>query len=84
MIRGLIKINLARPQEAVSDLNEAVRLKPNSADPYMIRGMAKVALGKVEEAKVDYQMALKLAEQQGNEDLKANIEQMLQRFKDQE
>ena len=84
MIRGIIKNNLDRPEEAVSDLNEAVRLKPNSADAYMIRGMAKVALGKVEEARVDYQMALKIAEQQGDEDLKANIEQMLQRFKDHE
>ena len=84
MIRGMIKNNLDRPEEAVSDLNEAVRLKPNSADAYMIRGMAKVALGKVEEARVDYQMALKIAEQQGDEDLKANIEQMLQRFKDHE
>ena len=83
MLRGMIKNNLDRPEEAISDLNEAIRLQPNSADAYMIRGMAKAALDK-EEAKVDYQMALKLAEQQGNEDLKANIEQILQRFKDQE
>ena len=83
-LRGLSKNALDRHEEAISDFNEAIRLNPNLTNAYFFRGVAKVELGKVEEAKVDYQMALKLAEQQGNEDLKANIEQMLQGFKDKE
>ena len=83
-LRGLSKNNLDRHEDAILDCNEAIRLKPNYGNAYFLRGIAKVALGKVEEAKVDYQMALKIAEQQGNEKLKANIEQMLQGFKDQE
>ena len=85
-IRGLSKRTLDRHEEVIADLNEAIRLKPyaEAADAYFLRGMSKVELGKVEEAKVDYQMALKIAEQQGNEDLKANIERMLQGFKDKE
>ena len=79
-------MDLDRHEEAISDFNEVIRLKPyaEAADTYFFRGMTKAALGKVEEAKVDYQMALKIAEQQGNEDLKATIEQMLQGFKDKE
>ena len=84
LIRGLSKNNLGRREEAISDLNEAIRLKPNYAEAYLTRGLVKGNLRKVEEAKVDYQMALKLAEQQGDENLKANIEQMLQGFKDHE
>ena len=85
-IRGLSKRALDRHEEAISDLNEAIRLKPyaEAADVYFLRGMTKAKLGKIEEAKVDCQIALKIAEQQGNEDLKATIEAVLQGFKDQE
>ena len=38
----------------------------------------------MEEAKADYQTALKLAEQQGDENLKTTLEGILQGFKDKE
>ena len=81
-IRGLSKNNLGRHEEAISDLNETIRLKPNYAEAYFTRGLIKGNLRKEEEAKVDYQTALKIAKQQGNENLKTTIEEMLQRLKD--
>ena len=84
VLRGLSNHNSGRREEAILDYNAAIRLNPNDAQAYYLRGLVKGALRKVEEAKADYQTALKLAEQQGNEGLKANIEQMLQGFKDPE
>lgn len=80
-LRGLVNNNLGKHEEAIPDLNEAIRLKPNYADAYFMRGLVKGSLGKEEEAQVDYQMALKIAEQQGNENLKTTIEEVLQKFK---
>ena len=82
--RGVANANLDRHEEAILDYNAAIRLNPNLAQAYYFRGATKVALRKVEEAKVDYQTALKIAEQQGNENLKTIIEGMLQEFKDKE
>ena len=61
--RGTIKSTLGRHEEAISDLNEAIRLRPNYTEAYFTRGIVKENLRKAEEAKTDYQMALKLAEQ---------------------
>ena len=82
LLRGISKNNLGRHEEAIPDYNEAIRLRSNYAEAYFFRSLVKRSLRKEEEAQVDYQMALKLAEQQGNEDLKATIEQMLQGVKD--
>ena len=84
LLRGISKNNLGRNEEALSDINEAIRLRSNYAEAYFLRGLVKGNLLKEEEAQVDYQMALKLAEQQGDENLKATIEQMLQGLKDRE
>ena len=51
---------------------------------YFMRGLVKGSLGKEEEAQVDYQVALKIAEQQGNENLKTTIEEVLQKIKNEE
>ena len=83
-LRGLSKNNLGRHEEAISDLNEAIRLNPNSAEVYFLRGTVNGNLNQIEAAKADYQTALKIAEQQGNENLKTSIEGILQGFKDKE
>ena len=83
-IRGLSNENLGRHEAAISDLNEAIRLKPNDAQAYYFRGTAKGNLSKIEEAKADYQTALKITEQQGDENLKTALEEILQGFKDKE
>lgn len=83
-IRGLSKNHVRRREEAISDLNEAIRLNPNDAQTYYLRGTVKGNLSKMEEAKADYQTALKLAEQQGDENLKTILEGILQGFKDKE
>ena len=84
LLRGISKNNLGRHEEAILDVNEAIRLKPNYAEAYFCRSLAKISLRKEEAAKVDYQIALKIAEQQGNENLKTTIEETLQGFKDKE
>ena len=84
MNRGIAKNNLDKYDEAILDYNEAIRLNPNLAAAYYFRGGTKAALRKVEEAKADYQMVLKIAEQQGDENLKTTIEGILQEFKDKE
>jgi len=84
LLRGISKNNLGRFEEAIPDYNEAIRLKPNYAEAYLFRGLLKRSLRKEEEAKVDHQTALKIAEQQGDENLKTTIEAILQEFKDKE
>ena len=62
-------------------LDEVIRLNPNDAQAYYLRGTIKANLNKIEAAKADYQTALKIAEQQGNENLKTTLEGILQGFK---
>ena len=59
---------------AIQDYDKAIELKPDYAAAHNSRGLAKYRLGRTEEAKQDLQKALKLAEQAGNELLKADIE----------
>ena len=82
LLRGVSKNNLGRHEEAIPDCNEAIRLRSNYAEAYFFRGLVKRSLRKKEEAKVDFQMALKIAEQQGDENLKTSIEETLQSLKD--
>ena len=59
---------------AIQDYDKAIELYPDYAAAHNSRGLAKHRLGRTEEAKQDLQTALKLAEQAGNELLKADIE----------
>ena len=71
--RGSAKFTLRQHDAAIHDYNEAIRLKPDYAMAYYNRGIAKTNLGRVSEASQDFQAALALAEQTGDERLKAMI-----------
>ena len=58
--RGSIKANVGRDGEAISDLNEAIRLRPNYVEAYFIRGLSKNNLGREEEAISDLNEAIRL------------------------
>ena len=58
--RGLIKNSLGRDEEAISDLNEAIRLKPNYPEAYFLRGISNNSLGRHEEAISDLNEVIRL------------------------
>lgn len=67
-----------KKEESVSAYDKVITLEPDFAEAYVNRGMAKIKLKRIDDAKSDFQTALKLAEQQGQEELKAFIEEQLQ------
>ena len=64
-------------QEAIKDHSAAITLNPDNAEAYYNRGVAKSKLRNAREAEQDFQTALRLARQNGDEDLIARIEQNL-------
>ena len=58
--RGTIKNSLGRHEEAISDANEAIRLKPNYVEAYFLRGLTNENLGRHEEAISDLNEAIRL------------------------
>ena len=75
--RGNAKLDLRQHFAAISDYDKAIQLKPDHTRAYVNRGAAKTLLNRTWEAKQDLQTALKLAEQAGDEDLKAKIKDAL-------
>ena len=71
--RGSVKFALEQYDDAITDYDEAIRLNPDYAMAYYNRGSAKTNIGRVSEAAQDFQTALALAEQTGDEGLKAMI-----------
>ena len=71
--RGMAKSALKQYEAAITDYDEAIRLNPDYAMAYYNRGNANTNLGHVSEAAQDFQIALVLAEQTGDERLKAMI-----------
>ena len=75
--RGHTFLMLKHFDGAIGDFTTALRIKPDYAEAYNNRGAAKTLLNRTWEAKQDLQTALKLAEQAGDEDLKAKIKDAL-------
>ena len=71
--RGSAKFTLKQYEAAIVDYDEAICLKPDYAMAYYNRGNARTNLGRVSEAAQDFQTALALAEQTGDQGLKAMI-----------
>ena len=76
--RGNAKARLGENLSAIKDYDRVIHLKPNYADAYYNRGIAKGRLKRFKEAKQDLMTAWKIAEQNGDERLKAQIEALLQ------
>lgn len=72
--RGNAKHDLDQHLAAIADFDTAIRLDPDDAFAYVCRGVSKYKRSRTWEAKQDFQMARKLAEQAGDESLKAYIE----------
>ena len=77
-ILGILRSELGQYDKALADYAAAIRVKPDYAEAYAYRGVLKAYLGRINKARLDFQKALELAEQQGNDTLKAFIEERLQ------
>ena len=75
--RGLTAGKIGQHFAAIQDFDKTIQLTPDDAMAYLNRGIAKALLKRTWEAKEDLQTALKLAEQVGDEDLKAQIKDTL-------
>ncbi|MFN5303466.1 MAG: tetratricopeptide repeat protein, partial [Pseudanabaena sp.] len=64
--RGNARSNLGDKYGAITDYNEAIRLKPDQANAYYRRGAIKKERGEKQEALADFRKALELYQQQGN------------------
>jgi len=58
--RGLVEMIRGNPRAALTDLDNAVSIKPNLASAVVYRAECKVALGAVEDAAIDYRRATEL------------------------
>ena len=76
--RAHAKTNLGQYEEAVADFDHALSLEPHNAYVYTGRAHAKTELGQFEEAIADLKVAVELAQEAGDSDLVASIEQQIQ------
>ena len=72
-----MKASLGQHIAAIADFDKAIHLEPGFADAYSNRGITKALLNRMPEAKQDLRTALRLAEQAGNQQLKAAIEKVI-------
>ena len=75
--RGSAKNDLGRRDEALTDYNEAIRLRPDLAVAYNSRGKMNALLNRTDEARRDFETAVSLARNAGNEALANNAEHAL-------
>ena len=67
--RGNAQNNLGRHEEAIADLDEAIRLNPDFAMAYYNRGRANTSLNHMDKARRDFEAAIALAREAGDEAL---------------
>lgn len=78
-LRGCVKGDkLGQHAAAIADFDKAIQIRPDYAEAYYVRGLSKLVLGRTWEAKQDFRTALRLAQKVGNQQIKTNIEQILQ------
>ena len=80
--RGTAKTFIAEHEAAIADFDEAIYLKPEFVEAYYNRGLTKSTLNQPKAAEHDLRTALKLAKQQGFDNIKVNIKQRLKEFND--
>lgn len=51
---------MGQPQNAVQDLNQLIRIKPNDLDAHANRAIVLVSLGENERAQIDFDRAVEL------------------------
>ena len=68
---------MGKYEEAITDYNEAIRLKPDHAGAYSNRGNAKAVVGLKDEAQKDFEIGLELARNANNVNMVAQVEQSL-------
>ena len=51
---------MGQPQNAVQDLNQLIRIKPNDLDAHANRAIVLVSLGENERAQIDFDQAVEL------------------------
>ena len=76
--RGTAKTFIAEYEAAIADFDEAICLKPEFVEAYYNRGLTKFTLNQPKAAEHDLRTALKLAKQQGYDNIKVNIKQHFQ------
>ena len=78
--RGNAKYCLGQHVDAINDYNQAIRLNPDDAAVYNNRGLAYLAINQPEEARRDFEAARYLAQQAGDENLAASVDQELRKL----
>ena len=78
--RGNVKNNLGQHVDAINDYNEAIRLNPDYAAAYFNRGSTYRALTHRDKARQDFKKAHGLAQQAGDENLAASVDQELRKL----
>ena len=78
--RGTAKDSLGQYVDAINDYDQAIRLNPDYADAYFNCGLAYLAINQPEEARRDFETARDLAQQAGDENLAASVDQELRKL----
>jgi tetratricopeptide (TPR) repeat protein len=75
--RGVILVNVGDPDRAVTDLNKAIELDPQSSFAYAVRGLANLRRDQIESARSDAETALSMNPDDRTRDIALKILQEL-------